>query len=462
MNEKKYHELLPKVRFAPSPTGFLHVGNIRAAIVNFLFAKKFSGKFFLRLDDTDSQRVKDEYRQMIFTDMAWLGLEFDEFFKQSDRLSAYEVAKKKLLACGRLYECFETNEELNLQRKNQIASGVAPIYNRAALNLSSEQKKALRAQGLRPHYRFLLSDSEVSWHDKIKGLISYNGRFFSDPILIREEDESGFGIPTYTFCSVVDDIDYGITDIIRGEDHITNTAIQIQIFQALGAQPPAFAHLALVKASQGKISKREGGFDVKTLRDEGYEPLALINFLAQIGTSEAILLHKNLDEIAQNFAFEKFSKSATNYDISELSNINQKLLQNLSFKEVLPILEREGLDVEFKSNFSEQFWLALQGNITFLHELKDWNMRIFGEFRYQNSQQDQNFLRKAAEVLPYDTKNSGCWQEWLELIKKFSNQKGKQLFMPIRLALTGLESGPELKNLVNLISRNEIIQRLES
>ena len=255
-----------KVRFAPSPTGFLHVGNIRASIFNYLYAKKTGGKFFLRLDDTDSQRVRDEYRDMIFTDMKWLGLKYDEVFKQSDRLARYEEAKNKLLANYRLYECFETAEELNLQRKAQSASGIAPVYNRASLKLTKEQKDELRKSGLKPHYRFLLNDKPTSWDDKIKGKITYDGRHFSDPILIREEDENGFGIPTYTFCSVVDDIDYGITDIIRGEDHITNTAIQIQIFEALNAKAPHFAHLALVKASEGKISKREGGFDVKTLR----------------------------------------------------------------------------------------------------------------------------------------------------------------------------------------------------
>ncbi|MFM7702995.1 MAG: glutamate--tRNA ligase, partial [Alphaproteobacteria bacterium] len=286
-----------KVRFAPSPTGFLHVGNIRIAIINYLFAKKTNGEFLLRFDDTDSSRVEKEYSEMIFTDMNWLGLKYDNFFKESDRLARYEQAKNQLIANGKLYECFETAEELNLQRKSQNASGVSPIYNRASLKLTQEQKNELRNKGLKPHYRFLLNDSLTSWDDKIKGKITYEGRHFSDPILIRQEDESGFGIPTYTFCSVVDDIDYGITDIIRGEDHITNTAIQIQIFEALNAKAPNFAHLALVKASEGKISKREGGFDIKTLRNQGYEAMSIISLLSQIGTSQNINITDNFNDL---------------------------------------------------------------------------------------------------------------------------------------------------------------------
>lgn len=227
-------------RFAPSPTGFLHVGNIRAAIINFLYAQKTGGKFLLRLDDTDVERVRDEYREMIVQDMAWLGLKYDgAVIKQSERLDKYEAAKNKLVASGRLYECFETPEELNLQRKAQIASGITPIYNRAALNLTAEQKDNFLKQGIKPHYRFLLEDKITSWDDKIKGKITYEGRHFSDPVLVRDN-----GMPTYTFCSVVDDVEFGITDIIRGEDHITNTAIQIQIFEALGSKAPDLSNMA--------------------------------------------------------------------------------------------------------------------------------------------------------------------------------------------------------------------------
>ena len=438
-------------RFAPSPTGFLHVGNIRAAIINFLYAKKTGGKFLLRLDDTDIERVRDEYREVILTDMAWLGLNYDQLFKQSDRLEKYEAAKNHLIASGRLYECFESAEDLNFQRKSQIASGISPIYNRAALNLNDEQKKSLRASGLTPHYRFLLDDKITSWDDKIKGKITYEGRHFSDPVLVRDN-----GVPTYTFCSVVDDVECGITDIIRGEDHITNTAIQIQIFEALGATAPSFAHLALVKASDGKISKREGGFDVKSLRADGYEPMAIIDLLSQIGTSDSIKIHKNFNELVNDFDFNKFSKSSTNYDISELTNINQKLLQSLDLSEVETRLKAIGID----EKISEKFWNSLKTNISFLRELGEWIKICNHEFRFANKEEDVDFLKEASSLLPADTSDENCWNLWLNEIKQKTTRKGKELFMPIRLALSGKEHGPELKFLVNLISRKEILGRL--
>jgi len=440
-------------RFAPSPTGFLHVGNIRAAIINFLYAKKTGGKFLLRLDDTDIERVRDEYREMILTDMAWLNLDYDQLFKQSDRLEKYEAARDRLIASGRLYECFESAEELNLQRKAQIASGISPIYNRAALNLNDEQKKSLRASGLKPHYRFLLEDKITSWDDKIKGKITYEGRHFSDPVLVRDNN-----VPTYTFCSVVDDVECGITDIIRGEDHITNTAIQIQIFEALGAKAPDFAHLALIKASEGKISKREGGFDVRSLRNDGYEPMSVINLLSHIGTSDSLKIHKNFDELAQDFDFAKFSKSSTNYDISELTHINQKLLQSLDFTEVSARLKTIGIT----EKISEKFWEILKLNINSLSEIKEWIAICDKEFRFSNQESDKEFLREAASILPSNTTDENCWNLWLTEIKKKTERKGKDLFMPIRLALSGKEHGPELKFLVNLIKREEILQRLQN
>lgn len=440
-------------RFAPSPTGFLHVGNIRAAIINYLYAKKTGGKFLLRLDDTDIERVRDEYREMILTDMDWLSLKYDELVKQSNRLEKYEAAKNKLIANGRLYECYETPEELNLQRKSQIASGHTPIYNRQALRLTAEQKENLRKQGLKPHYRFLLEDKLTSWDDKIKGKISYQGLHFSDPVLVRDN-----GVPTYTFCSVVDDVEMGITDIIRGEDHITNTAIQIQIFEALGAKAPDFSHLALVKASEGKISKREGGFDVKSLRGDGYEPMAIINLLAQIGTSEGIKIYKNFDDLVANFNFSKFSKSATNYDISELTNINQKLLQSVDFAYIEARLKELGIN----EKISPALWNAVKLNITFLPEIKEW-LAVFNQnFRHQNKAEDKEFLALAASLLPQNTKDENCWNLWLNEIKQKTERKGKELFMPIRLALSGKEHGPELKFVVNLIDREEILARLSS
>jgi len=444
-------------RFAPSPTGFLHVGNIRAAIINYLYAKKTGGKFMLRLDDTDIERVKDEYRDMIIQDMKWLGLDYDIFIKQSDRIKRYEEAKLLLIKTGRLYECYESEGELNLVRKSQVASGIAPIYNRASLNLNQEQKTNFINSGIKPYYRFLLKDKNVSWNDKIKGNIEYQGLHFSDPVLIRDNN-----VATYTFCSVVDDLDYGVTDIIRGEDHITNTAIQIQIFEALieaGFKGfiPEFAHLSLVKAKEGKISKREGGFDIKTLRSQKILPFAIISLLAQIGTSKSIEIHKDYNKLIEFFDFSIFSKSSTSYDIQELIVINQKLLQSLNFDEISK--ERDG---ESLSEINENIWLAIRSNINSLDDIKYWIEVFKSNFRFNNGINDKEFLKKSLETLPQDTSSENAWQLWLDEIKKDTNRKGKDLFMPIRLALTGQEHGPELKNVINLLSRDEIIARLSN
>lgn len=440
-------------RFAPSPTGFLHVGNIRAALINFLYIKKLGGKFLLRLDDTDIERVKDEYREMILEDMSWLGIKHDHLSKQSERLEKYEQAKNQLIKSGRLYECFESADELNLQRKALTSSGIAPIYNRASLNLTKEQKQAYKDSGLKPYYRFLLNDTPTSWKDKVKGKISYKGRHFSDPVLIRDN-----GVPTYTFCSVIDDIEMGITDIIRGEDHITNTAIQIQIFEALGAQAPEFSHLALIKAKEAKISKREGGFDIKSLRQEGYEPMAIANLLSQIGTSDSLKVFSKFDDLVQNFDLSKFSRSATNYDISELTNINQKLLQSLSFEDAQLRLKEIGMT----DDISETFWNIIKLNITFLKEVGEWFKICSADFHFTNSEADQAFLRQVADLIPEDTSKGDAWNDWLEKIKKETGRKGKGLFMPIRLALSGKEHGPELKALVNLISKENLVIRLKN
>jgi len=437
-------------RFAPSPTGFLHVGNIRAAIINFLYARKTNGQFILRLDDTDVERTRDEYREMILKDMSWLGLEYSSLYKQSDRLEIYQQAKSKLIAAGRLYECYESDAELNLQRKAQIASGIPPIYNRAALNLTKEQKENYQKQGIQPYYRFLLEDKIVAWEDKIKGKITYPGRNFSDPVLIRDNN-----VPTYTFCSVVDDIDLGITDIIRGEDHITNTAVQIQIFEGLQGKVPHFSHLALVKASDGKISKREGGFDVKSLRESGFEPMSIINLLAQIGTSKNINIYDNIEHLIKDFDLKNFSKSSTNYDLGELNIINQKLLKILPFniaQERLKELEIEGVD--------EFIWKNLQANLEFLSDIEKWLEICKKPFKYDHKEEDKEFLKITQECLPQDTGKVDSWQNWLDNIKQKSDRKGKELFMPIRLALTGKEHGPELKNLLMLIDREEILRRL--
>lgn len=436
-------------RFAPSPTGFLHVGNIRAAIINYLYAKKHNGKFLLRFDDTDSSRTTDEYSQMILEDLKWLGISYDSLTKQSDFLDEYAKATKTLINSGHLYECFETPEELKLQRKSQTAAGMRPIYDRSALNLTDEQKEDLRQQGIKSYFRFKLHDKETSWVDKIKGRIVYPGRHFSDPVVIRENN-----IPTYTFCSVIDDIAFNVTDIIRGEDHITNTAIQIQIFESLGAKVPDFAHLGLIKAREGKISKREGGYDIKTLRADGYEPMSIINLLSQIGTSKPVGIHKDIDSLANDFSFSIFSKSSTNYEISELGTVNQKLIQSLEFSEVQDKFST--LD----ESYAKKLWECISPNITYFKEISNWLKICQENTTFEIDGKDKEFLIEASKLLPNDTENENCWEEWIAKIKESTDRKGKQLFMPLRLALTGQSHGPELKYFINLVGRDIILKRL--
>lgn len=439
-------------RFAPSPTGYLHIGNIRTAIINYLFAKKNGGQFMLRLDDTDESRVKDEYREMILKDMSWLGLDCDgEIIKQSDRLDVYERAKNKLIESGRIYQCFETPAELEFQRKAQISNGQRPLYDRSALNLTKEQKEKYIKEGRKPYWRFLLKDQVTKWHDAIRGEIKFEGLHFSDPVLIRENN-----VPTYTFCSVVDDIDFEVSDVIRGEDHITNTAIQIQIFQALGVKEmPQFAHLGLVKASSGKISKREGGFDIKTLREDGFEALAIINLLSQIGVSKALQVESDIEDLINKFDLNNFSKSATNYNFDELSNINQKLLHILPFSQV-----KEAIDKIIGSNaIDEIFWDKIKANISFLFEVKDWYNICKKELRYQPKSQDKELLKIAKDSLP-DQIDANSWQQWVVILKEKTGLKGRNLFMPLRLALTGQEDGPQLKDVLILLDRSEILSRL--
>jgi glutamyl-tRNA synthetase len=297
----------------------------------------------------------------------------------------------------------------------------------------------------------LLEDKIVSWEDKIKGKITYPGRNFSDPVLIRDND-----VPTYTFCSVVDDIEMEITDIIRGEDHITNTAVQIQIFEGLEGKIPNFSHLALIKAKDGKISKRVGGFDIKSLREDGFEPLAIVNFLAQIGTSQNINIYDETQKLVENFDFKNFSKSSTNYDLGELNLINQKLLKILPFKIAQKRLEEIGI-----KNVSEFEWQNLQANLDFLKDIQKWLKICQEPSKFNNKAEDLEFLKSTAQCLPKITNQSDSWKIWLNAIKEETDRKGKELFMPIRHALSGEEHGPELKNLLMLIDREEILRRLQ-
>jgi glutamyl-tRNA synthetase len=427
------------------------VGNARTAIINWLYTRQQQGSFILRFDDTDIERSRPEYKELIENDLKWLGLDWDQTFNQSSRLDKYESVKEILLQNGRLYHCFETASELEIKRKLQLSSGKPPIYDRASLKLTKEQIDSYLKQGRKPHYRFLIEDKTIQWLDMVKGEIKYNGSNLSDPIIIRED-----GSMTYMLCSCIDDIDYQVTDIIRGEDHITNTAIQIQMFEALQAEAPRFAHLSLVKAKDEKISKRIGGFEIASLREDmGLEPMAINSFLSLLGSSKAVRPFKTLLQLVKEFDITSFSKSATIYQADELERLNHKLLINLSFTEIKDRLKQMGLD-----KVDEQFWLAVRPNLHKLAEIKDWWQACCGSITYHNL--DKEFLTKAANLLPPESITAETWGIWTNKIANECHRKGKELFLPLRLAITGMAHGPEMRNILPLLEREEILHRLKN
>ncbi len=435
-------------RFAPSPTGMLHVGNARTALVNFLYARKYSGKFILRIDNTDNERNTDEYQNAIIKDLRWLGLNWDLTFSQLERLQRYENAKQYLINIGRLYECYESSEVLEVKRRCQLASGHPPIYDRSALKLTFDQKEQLKAQGRKPHYRFLIDHKSIMWHDLIKGEIRYEGANISDPIVVRED-----GTMTYMLCSTVDDIEYDISHIIRGEDHITNTAIQMQMFESLGSVAPQFGHLSLVKTRDDKISKRKSGFEISNLKDQYIEPMAINSFLALIGTSNNVSIYSNLESLIRGFDITKFSTNSVLYNEDDLVKLNHKLIINMEYKDVRDKLVEIGIQ-----NVTEEFWLAVRPNIDKIQDVKTWWNICYKPSLAEN--QDKDFLSYACKLLPSGELNSNSWNCWIKEIVAKTNRKGKMVFMPLRLALTGVEYGPELKYLLPLIGRTEVEKRL--
>ncbi|WP_341754319.1 glutamate--tRNA ligase [Candidatus Tisiphia endosymbiont of Dioctria rufipes] len=443
-------------RFAPSPTGMLHIGNSRTALINWLYTRKHNGIFILRFDDTDFERSKQQYKNAIEQDLKFLGLNWDQTFCQSNRLAKYEAVKTLLLQKNRLYPCFETQEELELKRKLQLSRGLPPIYDRAALNLTQQQINDYISQGRKPHYRFLVSHTPIMWQDMIKGEVKYDGKNLGDPIVIREDNSM-----TYMLCSVIDDIDYSITHIIRGEDHVTNTAIQLQMFEALQEELysnqksiPNFAHLGLVISRDEKISKRIGGFEIAALRDEiGLEPMAINSFFSLIGSSSSIVSFKNLDQLIKEFDINNFSKSPTTYLPEELERLNHKLLISLSFDEVKDRLR------EIKAEqVTEQFWLAVRANLQKLYEIKDWWNICYSPSKIEDL--DKDFLQQAAILLPNEPITLDSWSIWTKKIMVVTGKKGKDVFLPLRLSITGIASGPEMSVILPLLRREEIIKRL--
>jgi len=435
------------VRIAPSPTGLLHIGNIRAALFNFLFAQKQGGTFMLRLDDTDSTRSTQEFADAIKRDLTWLGLTWDAFGRQSDRLARYSDALEQLKAIGRVYPCFETQGELDLKRKTQLGRGLPPVYDRGALKLTDADRAALIAQGRKPHWRFKLNHTDVIWEDLVQGKKTFPASALSDPVLVRED-----GVPLYTFCSVVDDVDDKTTHIIRGEDHVTNTAVQIQIWQAVTELPhPIFAHFPLIVSASGiEMSKRLGTLSISSMRDEmQIEPMAINALLAKLGTSDPIAPRLTLAELATEFDLSKISHSTPKFDLEELKSLNAKILHLTPFAAVRERLNTMGLDT-----LDETFWNVARANIATLGDIRQWWQVAQGPVT--PVVQDADFLSQAAAALPPAPWNDNTWSTWTNDLKSKTGRKGKELFMPLRLALTTYDHGPEMKYLLPIIGETRV------
>lgn len=439
---------MTKVRFAPSPTGFLHVGNTRIALANYLFARRTGGVFLLRFDDTDRERNKEEHVDAIQADLRWLGIEWDESFRQSDRMSRYGAAAERLKQSGRLYPCFESEDELRVKRDLRIKRGLAPVYDRAMLKLTPEQRAQAEANGKRPYWRFLMSDSTMEWMDMVLGRRQVKLSAVSHPVLIRAD-----GTPLYTFTSVVDDIESGITHIIRGEDHVTNTGVQMDLFAALGADPRGllFAHLPLLTdAEGGKLSKRLESLSLRSLRHDGVEPSAITAYLARLGTSDDPQ-PMPIAALAESFDISRYSKSSARFDARQLLALNKKVLHGMSFAEVADRLP-EGA--------TEEFWLAVRGNLDLLSEARDWWEVVAGSVIPPVLEGERDFLRTAEEMLPAEPWDRATWPAWTEALKPATGRAGKKLFMPLRLALTGEDHGPEMRELLPMIGRVRAAERL--
>ncbi len=436
-------------RFAPSPTGLLHLGNIRTALINWLYARTNNGKFILRIDDTDLERSKDEYISQIKYDLDWLGIDFDETFNQSSRFDRYREQFEKLKADGRIYPCYETPEELERKRKLLIAAGGKQVYDRSAMELTDQQKKDYEAEGRKPHWRFLLKTERMKWDDLLKGEIDIDLTSLSDPVLFRED-----GVPLYTFSSAVDDIDYGITNVIRGDDHTSNTAVQVEIINALDQNKITFAHHALLKASSGdKLSKRDNVISISSFREANMEPISILSLLATIGTSNSIELKDNIDQIKSEFKLSTISTSPGRIEIDVLNALNKKQVQKYNFSEIEERLKK------IDEKIDQKFWETIRGNLNIVEDIKQWADIVFNSETIKPS--DKDYIKIAMELIPDDPWNDETWGLWTSAIKEKTGRKGKELFLPLREAFTGLNHGPEMKLLIQLLGREKIIERVE-
>ncbi|WP_421695866.1 glutamate--tRNA ligase [Aestuariivirga sp.] len=434
------------VRFAPSPTGRIHIGNARTAILNWLMALKSGGQFVLRYDDTDTVRSTTEFADGIAADLDWLGIKPHRVEWQSKRFGRYDEVAAKLREDGRLYPCFETADELDRRRKRQLARGAPPIYDRAALKLTDEEKRAFEAEGRKPHWRFRLDGRIVVWDDIIRGPQHIDTTGLSDPVLVRED-----GSYLYTLPSVIDDIDMEITHVIRGEDHVVNTAVQIEITEALGGHVPHYAHHSLLTGADGKgLSKRLGSLSIASMREGGLEPMAVVSHAALLGTSDNIHPCADYAELVAGFDLGKLSRAPARFDEAELLHLNAKLLHHLPWEAVKHRLPQD----------SEAFWLAIRGNIERLSDASVWHQVITGDVTPAVAEEDREFIAAARSLLPPEPWGTGTWKAWTDAVKAATGRKGKPLFMPLRLALTGLGHGPELAQLLPLIGPERALERL--
>ena len=433
-------------RFAPSPTGRLHVGNIRTALHNWMLAKKSGGKFVLRIDDTDAARSKEEYVDAIRADLVWLGIEADSEERQSQRLDRYDAAFEKLKQAGRVYPAYETAQELELKRKVQLGRGLPPIYDRGALELTEEERAAKEAEGIAPHWRFKLDhDEALAWDDGVRGASKFDSKLLSDPVIRRAD-----GSWLYMLPSTVDDIDMGITHVLRGEDHVSNTAVQIQMFTAMGAAAPEFAHEALLVGKEGKLSKRLGSLGCDAFRERGIEPEALIAMLARLGTSLPVEPISDRSALLSTFDLSTFGRAPAKFDDAELDRINTVIVHAMPFEAVRHRLP-EGMD--------EAGWHAVQPNITTIGEVADWWRLVTGPIdRIEFEAEDRSYLALAAEMLAW---SDDPWHSLTNALKDATGRKGKALFLPLRQALTGMDHGPDMGELLPLIGEAEVRARLQ-
>lgn len=451
------------VRFAPSPTGHIHIGNARTALFNWLFALKNEGRFILRFDDTDVARSRQEYADQIQKDLHWLGVHPDVTVHQSARFDTYAAAVERLKSAGLLYPCWETPDELERRRRLRLARKLPPIYGREALKLTDAEKAAFEAEGRKPHWRFLLPNyegdpysprrTEIHWDDLVRGPQTVDLASMSDPILVRED-----GTYLYTLPSVADDIDLGISHVIRGDDHVTNTGAQIALFRALGAEPPAFGHHNLLTAASGEgLSKRSGALSIKGLREAGIEPMAVASLAVLIGTSESIAAVARMDDLAERFDPAATSRSASKFDPADLTILNRTLLHAMSFADA----GRRLADIGISGADAEAFWLAVRGNLDRLDEAATW-WEIVKSGPTEPAalpEGDVEFVRRAFDMLPAEPWDRDTWKQWTGELKRETGRTGKALFMPLRLAITGRPAGPELADLLPLLGREGMSAR---